>query len=109
MDERVSAAVLADLQFLQWLKDECGYREVRPLPGGRWAAVWPLMYTHALVVGTIGDMLGCDDRWCYGSYADAKAALDAWDGIGEPNGWHRHPASGRRRIAADPATEYVAP
>jgi hypothetical protein len=109
MNERVSPAVLADLEFLQWLKDECGYRDVRPLPGRRWAAVWPLMYTHAVLVGPLGCRLGYDDRWCYGSYAEAKAGLEAWDGSGEPGGWHRHPASGRRRTGADPAAEYVAP
>jgi hypothetical protein len=30
-----------------------------------------------------------------------------WDGTGEPEGWFRHPASGRRRPDCDPAQEYV--
>jgi hypothetical protein len=108
VNERVSPAMLAELQFLQWLKQECGYRDPRPLPGGRWAAIFPLMYTHAIIVGTVGSYLGYDDRWCYDSYERAKTALDAWDGQSEPEGWHRHPMSGRRRVESDPSSEYVA-
>ena len=57
--------------------------------------VMPLLFTHAIVSGI--NAYGYEDRWCYESYAEAKAALDAWDGTGEPNNWHRHPPSGRRR------------
>ena len=38
---------------------------------------------------------------------DAVAALKEWDGVGEPKGWMRHPASGRRRPGGDPEQEYV--
>jgi hypothetical protein len=91
-----STEVPAELVFLQWLIDEVGYRYPRPLPGGRYVAVMPLMFTAAIVTGRMGDRIGHDDRWCYHSIVDAKRALDAWDGTGEPAGWHRHPASGRR-------------
>jgi hypothetical protein len=40
---------------------------------------------------------GYGERWCYHDRASAQTALDAWDGEGEPNGWHRHLPSGRRR------------
>ena len=78
---------------------------------GRATGVWvmPLMYTSAIITGPVG-VATYDDRWCY---HDARAALDAarawggpWNG-GEPDGWHRHAATGRRREAGDPATEYV--
>jgi hypothetical protein len=59
-----------EVLFLQWLIDNCGYRDPKPIGGDR--------YT------------------CYPDYASARAALDAWDGRGEPQGWTRHPASGRR-------------
>jgi hypothetical protein len=30
-----------------------------------------------------------------------------WDGTGEPQGWHRHVPSMRRRVDGDPAREYL--
>jgi hypothetical protein len=33
--------------------------------------------------------------------------MNAWDGVGEPAGWFREPATGRRRPDGDPAREYV--
>lgn len=99
--------IAAELGFMHWLKEECGYLSPRPVGGGRWAAVCPLIYTHAIVTGRIGDRTGYDDRWCFSSREQALAALDAWDGAGEPMGWHRNPASGRRRPDGDPSMEYV--
>jgi hypothetical protein len=88
---------LGELKFLIWLLNE-GFRDVSvtPLAPGRWAAIQPKMFTHAIVIGDIGDYDCIGDGWCYHDYATAKAALDAWDGQGEPVGWFRHPASGRR-------------
>jgi hypothetical protein len=55
------------------------------------------------------------DCWIYDAeqYADQvddgwRAAL-GWDGQGEPDGWYRHPQSGRRRPGGDRAKEYVRP
>jgi hypothetical protein len=75
----------------------------------RLVAIMPLIYTHAIV--TIADAFGYEDRWCYHDYAAAKCALDEWDGCSgtEPQGWHRHPASGRRRPQGDASEEYVTP
>ncbi|WP_046869335.1 hypothetical protein [Microvirga massiliensis] len=100
-------ADLDELVYMTWLLAE-GHTDVRPLPDGRrWAGIRPLMFTHAIFVGQIGDKVGYDDRWCYHSYQDAKQALEAWTGEGEPSGWHRNPRSGRRRPDGDPAQEYV--
>lgn len=38
----------------------------------------------------------------------AVAALEDWDGTGEPTGWIREPNTGRRRPDATPTSEYVA-
>lgn len=86
--------------FLAFLHDS-GYREVVLLDGGRWAGLSPFLYTTAIVVGRLGDTDGFDDRWCYHTSEAAQAALAAWDGIGEPHGWHRQPGTGRR-ISEDP-------
>lgn len=78
-------------------------------PDGRIAHVVPMLFTHRLTVGSPESMeMGCyDDGWCYHNLASALTALDAWDGSGEPTGWHRHPPSGRRRENGDPAKEIV--
>lgn len=92
-----------ELGFMQWLLGN-GYTDPKPLGNGRYACIRPLVFTHAIITGRIGDTSSYDDRWCYNGYEAAKAALDAWDGTGEPEGWHRHPGSGRRR---DGVTEQV--
>lgn len=99
--------LLEELSFMQWLKDQ-SYRDPRPIGNGLYAAINPLIFTHAIIIGKIGDRCGIDDRWCYESYEKALAALTAWDGIGEPQGWHRHPASGRRRPWGNQVEEYTA-
>lgn len=66
-------------------------------------AIMRLFYTHAILADM--SLAGYGDRWCYASYKAAKTALDAWDGSGEPTGWHRHPDTGRR--TASDGTTYV--
>lgn len=78
---------------------EMGYREPRILPAtGEQAALHQFMFTWAILSDFTSH--GYNERWCYASYEKAKQALLAWDGQGEPTGWHRHPATGRR-IAED--------
>jgi hypothetical protein len=96
-------------EFLSWLTDECLYLNARRLPDGRYAAIYPLIYTHRIITVRAGDFMSYDDGWCYHDHGSAKAALDAWDGTGEPEGWHRHPASGRRREDGDPDREEIRP
>lgn len=85
-----------DLAYLQWLIDACGYLHPKPLPGGRWAAIFPKAFTHAIIAGEIGDYTGFENNWCYETRAQAEAALDAWDGLGAPEGWFRDPVNGLR-------------
>jgi hypothetical protein len=76
---------------------------------GRICGIQKFMYTWAILADLTPWGYGRNDRWCYGSYEKAKAALDAWSGEDgtEPSAWHRHPDSGRRR---DPdGREYVMP
>lgn len=82
-----------------------GYTDLRVFPNGRDACIWRLAYTFAILTGITWSSY--EDRWCYSSYEKAKAALDAWDGEGEPQGWHRHPSTGRRRENGDPTKEEV--
>jgi len=90
---------------------EAGYDPpaVRVLPDGQVAWIHRLMYTWAiLVVEQLELSLGYDDRWCYTSLQGALAALENWTGD-EPEGWIRHPRSGRRRPDGDAAKEFVNP
>ena len=92
--------------YLSWLQTRGGFKDPKILSTGKWAAVYPYMFTYAICTGTVGDIQTYEDRWCYSSFDKAKAALDAWDGTGEPTGWHRHPASGRR--VDEEGKEYIA-
>lgn len=80
---------------------------IRELSDGR--AVWldDLLFGGLrLGIGTVSEQ-SYDDVWCYQAHqADAawRAAL-GWDGEGEPEGWYRHPQSGRRRPGGDPARQ----
>ncbi len=94
--------------YLHWLENEAKYLHARDLGDGRYAAILPLMFTHAIITGRIGSKDMYEDRWCYAGYEKAAAALEAWDGTGEPEGWHRHPATGRRRENSDPDFETIA-
>lgn len=110
MTARAKLSEVAD--YLAYL-DHWGYLDIQIIDETRYVAIMPLLFTHAIVVGRIGDRTGYDDRWCYGGYKNAKAALDAWDFTGEPEGWHRHPNTGRRREYDEEMSrllgEYVAP
>ena len=86
--------------------EEYGYTDYVEFPNENNACINRLMFTYALISElTESGMYG--DRWCYHSYEAAKAALDAWDGEGEPTGWHRHPTTGRRRENGDPQKETI--
>lgn len=98
------------LEAKLWLAELCTQTnciEPRLLDDRTYAVIMPFIYTHAIVTGRIGDNVGYEDRWCYHGREAAIAALDAWDGAGEPEGWHRHPSTGRRRDSA--GAEYIAP
>lgn len=97
-----------DREFLVFLADQ-GYHGIVPIGNDRWAAVWPLAFTDAILVGRMGDYNGHDLRFCY-ARGKADAALAEWasrDFAGEPQGWHRDPYTGRRRDNGDPDKEEI--
>lgn len=71
------------------------YLAFRQLPDGRWLGVLRLLFHWTLHVDI--DPWGYRDRYCYRHVYDALRAMREWDGTGDPEGWHRHPKSGRRR------------
>lgn len=79
---------------------------------GRYCLAKRLMFHWTIIEGNISDEIGYDDRWCLETFdlaiAGVKAYPDDWPVGFEPPGWHRHPATARRREAADPEQEYIA-
>lgn len=73
--------------------------------GDRWYALRQFIYTVAIVSGPLDTIeIGYSDRWCFNHVGAAMLALAEWNARkleGEPEGWHRHTPSNRRR---DPAT-----
>ena len=73
----------------------------------------PLMFHWTVIKGSVYDRTGYIDRWCFATRELAHNAVADWpvpspEGY-EPEGWHRHPCSGRRRPDADPSREYIDP
>jgi hypothetical protein len=98
-------------QSLGWAARNAGgdYLWVRPLDDERAVYLLPMYGGNLrLAIGELGS--NCfDDVWCYQApQTDAawRAAL-GWDGEGEPEGWYRHPHTGRRRPGGDAAKEHV--
>lgn len=99
-------------EFFTYLLSQGTYSDIRDLGNGHYACIVDFIFTKAIITGRIGQYQTYNDRWCYSSYEKAKAGLDAWDGTGEPEGWHRHPNTGRRREFDDlgeMTREYVNP
>lgn len=65
-DAESAAAYKAAANFT-YLIAECGYREPKLIAQDRYACLMPLLFTHAIITGRIGDKVGYDDRWCYSS------------------------------------------
>ena len=88
--------------------DGCGCRAVKYFGDGTYAAVKPLLFHWTMIFGFVGDRQTFEDAWCYQHLSNALVALELWDGKGDPQFWHRHPKTGRRRPEGDAAQEYVA-
>lgn len=100
--------VIKAVEFMDWLVEQYGPRSrVKLLDDGRYILAHPLLFHWTMIVGRIGDTWGFDTRYCYADEALALAALSKWDGNGDPEGWHRHPDTSRRRPDGDPALEYI--
>jgi hypothetical protein len=102
---RVEGDELRAILELSGPLDADGFYGRRQLPDGRWLAVLPLTFQRARLGISMtwtapleaAFALGFADLWDYDTRELALAALTTWDGTGEPTGWVRHPATGRRR------------
>lgn len=82
------------------------YTLLGKLPNGWICGAHRLLMHWTMHIGITEDSI--EDRYCFKTKELAEAAVRDWNGEGDPDGWHRHVSSGRRR---DPATgrEWVAP
>ena len=83
------------------------YAMVKFFDNDRYGAIYPFLFTDAIITGRLSDCFGYDNRWCYEKDGRAYKILEAWDGTAEPEGWHRHPESGRRRPGGDAELEFI--
>lgn len=72
------------------------YTDIQEKSDAGIVAIYEFLWSFAILSGVSRD--GYEDRWCYPTYEAARTALDRWDGADntEPEGWHRHPNTGRR-------------
>lgn len=92
----------------QWDPVPAGWL-IRTQDDGMVIHVVPMLFTTAILVSARLGAQSYLDRWCYMSIPEALAAAEAWTTdypATEPEGWHRHPTSGRRRPQGDAASEY---
>ncbi len=94
---------------MAWLLDEQGgaMLHAKLLEDGRWVGIHRLAFHYSLMIGTVGDYVGYDDRYCYQHLGLVLRAFADFDGEVEPLGWHRNPRTGRRRPDGNPEQEYI--
>jgi hypothetical protein len=97
--------------FIDFLRSE-GIDCIFPFDDKYWVGLKQFMYTTAIVRGAWYDEYGYEDRWCFKHGEHAFVALVTWaaeEFKDEPQGWHRHPISGRRRPEGNAELEYINP
>lgn len=93
-------------EAIEYLDSLGVYHNLKEL-AGRIFGTHEFLFTSAILEFSIeGARHGYDDRWCY-EKGQALPALEVFDGVGEPAGWHRHPSTGRRREHGDSEKETV--
>jgi hypothetical protein len=86
---------MEDTELIEYLKSE-GYYQLREIPGRGVCGLHRFIFTVGLMVGL--DRTGYKGRYCYESNAQAKEALETWDGIGDPSGtWIKYKGIGGER------------
>ena len=81
----------------------------RVLADGRILELWAMLLGNVRLTITLPELDGrCwDDAWCFNRDNTIRAliAFATWDGEGEPDGWNKHPTSGRWRKDGSPESE----
>ena len=73
--------------------EEEGYFDLKIIPGKGICCLFRMIYTVGLVI--VINEYGYYGRYCYKHLADAKEALEKWDGNGDPDGpWIKYKGEG---------------
>jgi hypothetical protein len=81
--------------FIDYLKTE-GYQNIKEIPGKGICGLRDFIFTTGLIIGM--DEVGYFGRYCYGSKEEALAAINSWDGQGDPPGdWIKYKGNGGER------------
>lgn len=83
----------ADGNEIAFLKSQ-GYYNIQK-KDGEWCAMLKYAYSVAIIAGL--NEYGFENRWCYHDPEVALEQFIKWDGTSEPDYWHRHVPSMRRR------------
>lgn len=85
-----------------------GYEQWRCLPDGMVLAVGKMSISNGRLYWDVHQG-GYSDFYCYESVELASNGMLEFDlsRETEPNGWHRHASTGRRRPGGDASREYV--
>ena len=78
------------------------------LRNGRTVHLTKMIFNHRLnLMSENGN--GWDDAWCYEDFRSALIAMLNWntDSMSEPEGWKKHPTTGRYRPDSNPDLEYL--
>lgn len=106
--EEVNPYGLTDDEYKAYLGEE--YKMVIFTEDGRWYGLSRMIFTVALLAGHVDDRSGYYDRWCYDDVTMAALHYGMWTAHkfeGEPEGWIRHPGTGRRRPNGRKDLEFV--
>lgn len=111
--KRGRGAVVSNDKAL-WVLQLCrrnGYKLPITIDDTRYAAIYPMAYGDTIIIGKFGDETGWEDQYWYERGQAQHAMLDWIDRRfkGEPEGWHRHIPSNRRRENGDPSKEEIRP
>ena len=96
------------MQFSEKQMKEMGYTSWRELPDGSIMAVGLMAFNNGRLFADVNSY-GYEDCYCYDSLELAEQSMQDFipDSDSEPQGWKRHPLSGRRREGGDATKEYI--
>lgn len=88
------------------VRPEEGVQFRRVFEDGRKLDLCRMLFNWRLCLGHTKTPWYNDDEWCYANEATGIVAFLSWDLEGEPQGWIKHPDTGRYRPDGDPAREF---
>lgn len=97
------------MRFTENELQDMGYTAWRELTDGTVLAVGPMLFGNGRLFVDVNHS-GYEDCYCYDSMALAYESMMNYNPQTdvEPEGWKRHPLSGRRRLEGNKNTEWIA-